>query len=104
MVEENAKEFFAALGFAETEIEDGLSTLFYETSPEESFALLTDEEGAVPENLKQSLIFACYMPDGAFEWSASFKNAHAFRDVWAGPATVKEKLSAVLKHREQGYK
>lgn len=101
---ENARDFFGALGFEETEIEDGLTALCFETDAAGSYALVTDEEGAVPESLKRGVIFACYTPEGAFEWSAGFKNAYVFRDVWAGPATAAEKVDAVSRRREEAYK
>lgn len=97
---ENARDFFAALGFEETDIEDGLTALFFETDPQGGYALVTDEEGAVPETLKRGVIFASYTPEGAFEWSASFKNAYVFSEVWAGPATAAEKVDAIRKYRE----
>lgn len=97
---ENARDFFAALGFEETDIEDGLTALFFETDPQGGYALVTDEEGAVPENLKRGVIFACYTPEGAFEWSAGFKNAYVFRDIWAAAETAEGKLDAIRKYRE----
>jgi len=98
--DENALDFFETLGFEETDIEDGLTALFFETDPQGSYALLTNEEGAIPENLKQAVIFACYTPEGAFQWSASFKNAYVFKDIWSGAETPEQKLDAIAKRRE----
>ncbi|MDT8902935.1 hypothetical protein [Anaeroselena agilis] len=98
---ENAKDFFAALGFEATEIEDGLTALCYETGPQGGFALLTDNEGALPESLERPLVFACYTPDGAYEWSAGFKDALEFKDVWTEGATAEEKLAALHRYRER---
>ncbi len=104
MEDGNARDFFAALGFEEIEIEDGLTALCCETDEAGGYALVTDDGGAVPENLKQAVVFACYTPEGAFMWSAGFKHADVFRDVWAKPATVAEKVDAVRKRREEAYK
>ncbi len=104
MEDGNARDFFAALGFEETEIEDGLTALCCETDEDGGYALVTDDEGAVPENLKRAVVFACYTPEGAFAWSAGFKHAYVFRDVWAKPATVAEKVAALRKRREEAYK
>ena len=75
-------DFFAALGFEEIEIEDELTALCYEESPEGEYALITDEEGSLPDSLKVPLMFACYSAEGAFLWSTGFKNAaHLMKSV-----------------------
>ena len=93
-------DFYESLGFEETDIEDDLTALYFETDPQGSYVLMTNEEGAIPETLKQAVIFACYTPEGAFQWSASFKNSYVFRDIWSGAQTPQEKLDAVGKRRE----
>ncbi len=100
MSTDNVMEFYEALGFEETRIEDGLTALFFEVSPEGIYGLLTSEEGTIPESLRQTVIFACYTPESSFLWSASFKNSYVFKDIWSEAQTPQHKLDAVQKHRE----
>jgi hypothetical protein len=93
-------EFYEALGFEETEIEDALTALSLEVDPQGSYVLITNEEGEIPETLRQTIIFACYTPEGAFQWSASFKNSFLFKDIWSGDQNVQQKLEAIAKRRE----
>lgn len=91
--------FYETLGFEEMEIEDGLTALAFEFSPDESFALLTDEDGAIPDNLKQRVIFAYYTAEGIFRWSIGFKNSHVFQNVWSEQATPERKLAMMQNYR-----
>lgn len=100
MSDESVLTFYEDLGFEETAIEDDLTALSLEVDPQGSYALITDEEGAVPETLKQAVVFACYTPEGAFQWSASFKNSYVFKDIWAGSQPTEQKLDAIQKRRE----
>ncbi|MCX7779722.1 MAG: hypothetical protein N2491_02250 [Negativicutes bacterium] len=96
----NILNFFAPLGFAETEIEDGLTALFYETDAAGGYLLVTDAEGIIPADLKRPVVAALYSPEGAFQWSVSFKNAQVFKDIWSAAAEPAGKLEALLKHRQ----
>lgn len=98
---ENALEFYQALGFEEIDIEDGLTALFIETGPDESYALITDDNGALPDHLRKTVIFACYSPAGSFLWSASFKNSFLFKETWLQAEDIAGKLAAIQLHREQ---
>ena len=98
--DENILEFYETLGFEETDIEDGLTALYLEIDPQGNYALITNEEGAVPETLKQAVVFACYTPEGAFQQSASFKNSYVFKEIWSSAQTVEQKLDAIQKRRE----
>ena len=93
-------DFFAALGFEEIEIEDGLTALCYEESPEGEYALITDEEGSLPDSVKIPLMFACYSAEGAFLWSTGFKNASHFKEIWSTETTYAEKLQAIQAYRK----
>ncbi len=99
MSEESVFDFYGALGFEETDIEDGLTALACELDAAGGYALMTDDEGAIPATLKQRVIFACYSAEGAFLWSMGFKNSFVFREVWSRPQTPEEKLAAVQEHR-----
>lgn len=100
MSDETVLGFYEALGFEETDIEDGLTGLFFELDPQGSYALISNEEGAIPESLKQAVIFAFYTPEGAFQWSASFKNSYVFKDIWSKAQTSQQKLDAIGKRQE----
>lgn len=100
MSDESVLDFYEPLGFEETDIEDGLTALYFEIDPQGSYALITNDEGSVPATLKQAVVFACYTPEGAFQQSASFKNSYVFKDIWSGPPTVEQKLDAIQKRRE----
>jgi len=96
---ENVLDFFAALGFEETDIEDGLTALFFELNSDGSYALITDEAGSIPANVEQSVVFACYSSAGAYMWSASFKNAERFKSLWLQHASLDQKLSTLKEYR-----
>jgi hypothetical protein len=100
MGDENSRDFYGQLGFEETDMEDYVTAMLFEYEPEGGYVLITDEEGKTPESLRQTVLFSCYRPDGAFLWSTSFKNSFLFQELWTGAATSAEKLAAVQKYRE----
>jgi hypothetical protein len=98
--DETVLDFYETLGFEKTDIEDDLTALFFEIDPQGSYALLTNEEGNLPETLKQSVIFAYYTAEGAYQWSAGFKNSYVFKDIWSGNQSTEQKLDAIQKRLE----
>ena len=98
---DNVLSFYQELGFEEIDIEDNLTALFIETGEDGSYALLTDDNGEMPKQLRQTVFFACYSAAGAFQWSASFKNSFLFKDTWLRSDTITDKLEALRLHREQ---
>lgn len=100
MQEENVLEFFQSLGFEEIDIEDGLTALSVEFAPAGNYALITNEEGTLPEKLRQNLIFAYYTPEGAYQWSTGFKNAYIFNEIWSTGESLDQKCNAVLQYAE----
>jgi hypothetical protein len=94
-------DYFTALGFEEIPIEEGLSALSFEESPEGEYALITDEDGSIPKSLDIPLMLACYTEQGAFLWSTGFKNAAQFQEIWSIGSTYTEKLKAAEQHREE---
>jgi hypothetical protein len=100
----NARDFFAALGFEEIEIEDGLTALCCETDEAGGYALVTDDGGAVPENLKQAVVFACYTPEGGVHVERRLQARVCVPRRVGEAATVAEKVDAVRKRREEAYK
>jgi hypothetical protein len=100
MSKEIVLEYFTALGFEETDIEDGLTALFFELDEAGSYALVTDENGSFPETLPKPLVFACYSPAGAYQWSAMFKNSRKFQEFWSDPIPLAQKLSALQEQHE----
>ncbi len=92
--------FYEDLGFEEAQIEDGLTALFFEVSPDGSYALLTNDSGAIPESLRQPIIFACYTEAGSFLWSTSFKNSYLLQETWAAESTPAQKFEAVKNYRK----
>ena len=93
-------DFFSRLGFAEIPIEDDLTGLCFEESPEGEYALITSEEGLLPNSLEAPLLIAFYTPEGAFLWSTGFKNAGQFEEIWLQGSTYAEKMQATAKHRD----
>ena len=93
-------EFFAVLGFEEIDIEDGLTALCFEESPDSEYALITDEEGSLPNSLEIPLMLACYSPEGAFLWSTGFKNAAHCKELWSSGNTYAEKLQKIQVYRK----
>lgn len=92
-------EYYQNLNFTETEIEDGLTALAFDFAHDESYTLLTTEEGTLPTGLKQPVLLTYYSPEGAFQWSVSFKNAYVFKDIWSAAIDPEHKLAAVLEYR-----
>lgn len=92
---ETLQEFYQSLGFEEITVEDGYTAFFYELSPEGMYALVTDEDGKMPQTLKQSIIFAAYSSEGAFRWSTGFKNSYLLKECWSTAQTPEEKFAAV---------
>ena len=94
-------DYFTVLGFEEIPIEEGLTALSFEESPEGEYVLITDEDGSLPQTLTAPLMLACYTAEGAFLWSTGFKNADQFRELWSTGQTYAEKLQAAQRHREE---
>lgn len=94
-------EFYEALGFEETETDDGQIVFGIELTKEGNYALLTDAEGLMPKNTTQEIIFAYYTPDDSFLWSASFKNSAAFKELWTGVQTAGARIDAILQYRKE---
>lgn len=93
-------DFYEQLGFEEAEVDDGLTALFQEIDADGGYVLITDEDGAIPDSLKQAVILACYSPEGSYEWSATFKNSQAFQAAWSSDLPIAEKLTAIQTSRE----
>jgi hypothetical protein len=100
MSDDNSRDFYADLGFEETDMEGGVTALLFEEAPAGGYALITDEDGKTPESVRQSVMFSLYTAAGAFLWSTGFKNSFLFRDLWAGAATPADKIAAIQKYRE----
>lgn len=98
MSTESVIDFYEALGFEETEIEDNLTAFVFDFD-DGSYGLLTDEDGVLPETLKQRLIFALYTSEGAFQWSTSFKNSYTFQDLW-NSAQSEQKLEILEQYKQ----
>jgi len=94
-------DYFIAFGFEEIPIEEGLTALSFEESPEGEYALITDEDGSLPDSLEIPLMLACYTAQGAFLWSTGFKDAAQFKEIWSSGITYAEKLQAAQRHREE---
>lgn len=93
-------DFFAAFGFEEIPIEDGLTALSFEDGPDGEYSLITNEEGAMPGSLEIPVLLACYSKEGAFLWSTGFKDATQFKQIWSAGETYEGKLQAAMRHRE----
>ena len=100
MASQSVIDFYEDLDFEEAEIEDGLMAFFFELSPAGNYALVTDEDGSMPETLKTPIIFACYTDEGSFLWSTGFKNSYVFEKIWGEMQTVEQKLNAIQKYKE----
>jgi hypothetical protein len=94
-------DHFTPLEFEPIPIEEGLTALCFEDGPEGEYALITNEEGAMPELINNPLILAFYTANGTFLWSTGFKNLLQFKEVWSIGATYAEKKLAAEKHRDQ---
>jgi len=94
-------DYFLALGFEEIPIEEGLTALSFEEKPDGDYALITNEDGSIPESLEIPLMLAFYTDKGAFLWSTGFKNAAQCKEVWSQGETYAEKLQAAQRHREE---
>lgn len=100
MQDETVLAFFQELGFEEIDIEDGLTALSVELTLDGCYALVTNQEGGMPEILRQPFVFAWYTPEGAYQWSVVFKNAYVFKDTWSQGDTIEQKFDSVRKYWE----
>ncbi|MDR3564396.1 MAG: hypothetical protein P4N59_23575 [Negativicutes bacterium] len=100
MSDDNLLAFYEDLGFEMIDIEDDLSALSFDLDQSGNYALVTNEEGSMPESLREIILFACYTPEGSFLWSTSFRNSYLFKEAWDTGATPEEKLVAIQKHRD----
>ena len=99
MSTESVIDFYEDLDFEEAELEEGATAFAFEDTADGSYALLTNDEGTMPESLRQNIIFAYYTAEGSFLWSASFKNSYLFKDIWSSETTPEAKIDAVHKTR-----
>lgn len=97
---DDSREFYTELGFEETELEDEATAMLLEYDDDGSYALITDEDGKTPESLRQTVLFSCYTPDGAFLWSTSFKNSFLFKELWTSASAPADKIAAIQKFRD----
>ena len=98
-MQDSVMHFFQGLGFEEIEIEDNLTALAVDCGVE-GYAIISDDNGNIPESLNQFLIFAFYSPEGAYQWSTGFKTAEAFKPIWSKGGTVWEKCEVVRQYGE----
>jgi len=101
MNSDSTLSFYQELGFEEIDIEDGHTAFFIETDENGNYALLTNDNGELPKQLRQTVFFACYSSQDAFQWSASFKNSYLFKDTWTKSETLNGKLEAIRLHRQE---
>ena len=94
-------DYFLALGFEEIPIEEGLTALSFEEKPDGEYALITNEDGGLPESLEIPLMLAFYTAQGAFLWSTGFKNAAQCKEVWSKGETYAEMMEAAKQHRDE---
>jgi hypothetical protein len=95
-------EAYEPFEFFETEIEDNCTALIYEPTPSENYALITNVDGTMPEDLDQEIIFAAYTTDGAFAWSVGFENSHHFLELLNNDPTNDNLVDIVKKFRDSG--
>jgi hypothetical protein len=95
-------DFYEPFGFYETENEDGCTALLYETLNNGDYALVTDGDGTMPEDLEQEIIFAYYTADGAFSWSVSFEDSHHFFELLGKHTDSNHLIDIVKQYRDSG--
>nr|WP_320147219.1 hypothetical protein [uncultured Anaeromusa sp.] len=89
------EDFYQPLGFEIIEFSEDGPTLCYEPVENDQYAILTTEEGLVPESLEEKVIFSYYCKAGAFRWHVEFENSQAFAEVWPSAATPAERFAAM---------
>ena len=102
MIDNALLDAYEPFDFFETEIEDGCMALIYEPTPNEEYALITDVDGTMPEDLDQEIIFAMYTSDGAFAWSVGFENSHHLLELLNNHAKNDNLVEIVKKFRDSG--
>lgn len=93
-------DYFSPLGFEAIPIEDGLTALCFEEDPDGEYALITNEDGVMPDSLDHPLLLSYYTGKGAFLWSTGFKDSSQFTECWANGTTFAEKMQAAERHRD----
>ncbi|EIW17418.1 MULTISPECIES: hypothetical protein [Pelosinus] len=102
MSDNTVLDFYEPFGFYETETEDGCTALLYETLNNGDYALVTDGDGIIPEDLEQEIIFAYYTADGAFSWSVSFEDSHHFFELLGKHTESNHLIDIVKQYRDSG--
>ncbi len=95
-------EAYDPFDFFETEIEDGCTALMYELIPNEEYALITNVDGTMPEDLDQEIIFAAYTADGAFAWSVGFETSHHLLELLNNQPKNNNLMEIVKTFRDSG--
>jgi hypothetical protein len=95
MSDKTVQEFYEELGFEEIETEEQATAFYYEKIPGGIYALVTDEEGGLPQTLRQRIIFAAYSPEDAYSWSVEFKNSYLFQELWVQAQNSEDKFAVV---------
>jgi len=102
MNENTLLEAYEPFDFYETETEDNSMALIYEPIENESYALITDVDGAMPMDLEQEIIFATYTADGAFAWSVGFESSQQLLELLNSQPKSDNLMDIVKTYRDNG--
>lgn len=97
-----AKEF-ATLGFAAEE-EDKDTILYTMDFSDETYIIVTDDNGNTPERAKQNLIIACYDSQGNYLWGSECKTFMDLQKLCEGRQPGSIELLTALKNASKTLK
>ena len=95
------EDFYQPLGFEIIEFAEDGPTLCYEPAEDGPYAILTTEEGLIPESLEEKVIFSYYCEAGAFRWHVEFEDSQDFAKAWPSTASAEERFAAMKELSEK---
>lgn len=87
-------------GFEIADLDNG-EILFYDLEAEESYALVSDEDGNIPKDLDTPILFSTYDDNGSFQWSVTLDSSYSLFDIFHRFDSEEELLSTLQEIREE---
>ncbi len=95
-------ELLEPFGFDEI-LFDEETVLFTDVEDGGAYAVLTDEDGIMPCDVDQPLLFSVYSGDDSFQWSVSLEHVHALIDILQEYPDWPGRLTALRQMRDANF-
>lgn len=100
---DNIIDFYETLGFEEIEF-DGQPVLFLELDDEGNYAIVTDEDGVMPETVTRPVLFSVYNYTDAFQWSVTLEDSVFLADLYKRCPDLTDVLKNLQEYRSENIK